>query len=735
VSEEAAAEPVAEEAAAEPVAEVTAKPVTEEAAIEPVLEDAAAEPVAEETAGPGPEEASAEPVVEEAAAEPAAEEASPEPVAEETAEPVAEEAASEPAGEEAAAEPVAEEASTEPAAEEAAAEPVAEEASTEPAAEEAAAEPVAEEASAEPVVEEAAAEPAPVETAEPVAEEVTAEPVAQDAAAESVTEEPSAEPVVEETAASEEAAAPEQEPTVEAAAPPAATEDAVDGEGEDADFDVAAAALQNGDYAQAWPVFHRLRESSPSEVTYLVGEIAALTGLERYTEAYTLGRGLRPEELEESAEVYRDSFETVLMSLAENAESMLARKSYLIELIELIDDPERVMPLLDEVEEIPLRSPREGQLSLLQARHRIGQDDVTGYLIDAFSGLSDEPEIFDLLQQNLDRYPELTSLKDFMERLLGAPRDEALEAEAAAKELVIGSEELEELLEEVDPGEEALVQVFLEHLLPRTGVKVELPSEAFEELLQESEPAAFVGALRQALRSVDYTVFFDEIEVLSYDGEEHFLLRSSPEPNPTLLFGAAVDDVPPEELRFLVLRELFSMYRRHSHLNHLAAQLDDKLRLTFVKTTLEIHKEAEIQIPEELLEQVEQLESLAEDGGQSPEFRAGLESVLTAIYQATESDSFPELADFLYDGQLHKKWLDPLADAFAAKQTGVVVASFAIARDTMDPEDFEALEEAGFIWLYNPENLERFRELRQRLQRLWVMPFKALVSDAEGEEE
>ena len=594
---------------------------------------------------------------------------------------------------------------------------------------------------------EADEEPAATETSieEPPAEEAVPEVAAEEPAEEAAPEQPEPEAVAaaEETEAQPEAiveasveaeaeevaeASPEAETPAEE--PVTAEAGSEESDPEEADFDSAAAALQNGDFAKAFPVFHRLRSESPTERTYLVGEIAALAGLERFSEAYALGKGLDVASLEDSADVYRESFESVLVGLAEAAESLAERKLYLFELAEFVEDPERQLALLDEIEEIPLRTPREGELSLLQAQQRVGHDDVTEFLIEAMGGLADKPELFDLLHQNLERYPELAPLSEYFDGLLAASRDEALEAENAAKELITTGEGVEELLEEDDPSEE-LVKVFLEHMLPRTGLKMELPSEEFEDLLNESEPAAFVGALRQALRSVDYTLFFDEIEVLSYDGEDHFLLRSSPDPKATLLFGSDVDDVPPEELRFLVLRELFSMVRRHSHLAHLAAQLDDKLRFTFVKTCLEIHKEAEFQIPEALLAQLEELEGQATEGGQGPEFRTRLENALYAVYQATESDAFLELGDFLFDGQLHKKWLDPLADAFAAKQTGLTVASFAIARDTMEPEDFESLEESGFRWLYEGDNLKKYRSLRFRLQRLWAMPFKALVSDGE----
>jgi hypothetical protein len=765
---EVAPEPLAEaasEVAAEPAVETAPEAVAEaEAVVEPASE-VAAEPAAE-TAPEAVAQAEAAAGAETAEVAPGSiAEAAPEPIAEAAPEPIAE-AASEPIAE-AASEPITE-AAPEPEAEESqrlgeSAPAPAQQPGPELAVEEAAARPL-EQAAPSPVTVDPETLPAPQAAAEqpsqeealPDSEVVTEEdlpvvaapsPEAEqapvyDSIDEALAQPPEEEPSVEGAASGEEvvpvpaevpSAAEQAAPESEAATPAGSA--GQEPANEDADFDAAAAALQNGDFVRAFPTFHALRQSSPQEPTYLVGEIAALTGLERFEEAYALGKGVDVSSLDDSADVFRESFESALVGLAEQAESMLVRKGYLIELANFVEDPERVMAYLDEAEEIALRTSREGDLSLLQARHRIGHDDVTEYLIEALNSLSDEPEIFTLLRQNLERYPELAPLSQFLERMLDSSRDDALEAETGAKELISTGESLEELLEEVDPGEEALVQVFLEHLLPRTGVKVDLPSESFEDLLQESEPAAFVGALRQALRSVDYTLFFDEIEVLAYDGDEHFLLRSSPEPKATLLFGPDVDDVPPEELRFLVLRELFSMYRRHSHLAHLAAQLDDALRYTFVKTCLEIHKEAEFQIPEALLAELGELESLAQEGGQDPEFKAKLEAGLGAIYQATESDSFLELADFLYDGQLHKKWLDPLADGFAAKQTGLVVASFAIARDALDPEDFEALEESGFQWLYQPENVERFRDLRLRLQRLWAMPFKALVADAEGEEE
>ena len=45
--------------------------------------------------------------------------------------------------------------------------------------------------------------------------------------------------------------------------------------------------------------------------------------------------------------------------------------------------------------------------------------------------------------------------------------------------------------------------------------------------------------------------------------------------------------------------------------------------------------------------------------------------------------------------------------------------------------EFEELEESGFAWLYSEDNLEKYSELRLRLQRLWSSPLKALISEPE----
>jgi hypothetical protein len=743
--------PKAETAPEEPEAEAAPKPEESNKELEPTVEEPpadASEAPSEENAKPEstdlaeaakndeltvqepvetPDETSVEPEVSEVptAESPAVEESTPEE--EPSTEAEEPEASSEP-------EPTSEKESAsqqEPNADESSAEPEEVPQGSAPSAEESPSEATTEsEATStgaakeeEPEIAPEVVPEKPAETAETEGAETSVEPesAAEDEKSDADAEEP-------------EAASLEADENLDASEPKDPPAESAEPEpvGEvKADFELAATYLEEGRHAEALPIFELLKKDDPEEPTHQIGQLACLAGLSRFKEAFELGKSLEGTDLGESQDVYVESMESALLGLANSAESELVKKEYLLELLLRARPDDQIGLYLDEADEIPMRISREGELSLLQANHRVSQDDVTEYLIDVLHSLHDRPTVFALLKTNLERYPELQPLSEFMQSLLDSPRAEALESESNVRDLLGQGESVEDLLDETDPGEEAVVQVFLEHMLPRSGVECDIPSEEFEELMLDAEPAAFVGSLRQALRSVDYTVFFEEIEVLSYDGDEHFLLRSSPEPKPTLLFGEDLDDVPPEELRFLVLRELFSMYRRHSQLKHISAGLDDQKRVELVRACIDIFSEFESKVPKETYQELENLKVEAQAEGQDSDFRTRLEAFLREVYLATESDSFLELGDFLYNQQLNRKWLDPIADNFGAKQTGMVVASYAICRDILEAEEFEELEESGFGWLYSEANLEKHADLRLRLQRLWSSPLKALISEPE----
>ncbi|MCA9793984.1 MAG: hypothetical protein KC910_19385, partial [Candidatus Eremiobacteraeota bacterium] len=572
-------------------------------------------------------------------------------------------------------------------------------------------EPAAEESEAEEVVE------------EPVAEESTDE---EADAQEAVAEEPVAEEVVAEEPAVEEPAA---EPEVaEAVAEGAATGAAVG----EATFESAVAALHASQFEQAGEQFEALLSAGAGPEAS-VGLMSARIGAGRVEDALALGLSLRGLDLGEAEDQFRSAWEATLTAKLKSPDSDLQRKRLLLALAELKLPGEAGLEALDEAEQIPVRLDEDGLLSYYQVVSRVENEDVTAYLLDYMHSLGDKPELFEHLSKNFARYPEIAKVAEAVVALAGQSRTGAQEAEEAAGELLAPQYATREMAEEIgDPGEEAMVEVFLDHLIPRAGLELPVPSDEFEEFLHDSEPAAFVGSLRQALRNIDYTVFFEEIEVLSYSGEADFLVECCPEPTPTLLFHSKVENVPPEELRFLVFRRLVQMYRRHAYLEHMARALDDSARCKLVKACIEIHQESEYEISEMLVGRLEEIAAQAGEGD-SPEVRGQLDALLDKLYADTGSDSFIELGDFLYDNQLAKKWLDPLADQFAASVVGLTTASYATARDMVDDELFAELEAKGLGLLWQEERREEFDELRLRLQRLWLGPLKAASYELEEE--
>ncbi|MGE0491138.1 MAG: hypothetical protein AB7S38_18160 [Vulcanimicrobiota bacterium] len=575
---------------------------------------------------------------------------------------------------------------------------------------------VEEDVSEEPVVEEPVVE-------EPVVEEpVVEEPVVE----EPVVEEPVVEEPVAEEPAAEEA---ESEPEVAEAVAEGAATGAATGE---VTFESAVALLHEGQFDQAAAQFETLRSGDGgNEVS--VGLMSAQIGAGRVDDAVELGLNLRGQDLGEAEEQFRSVWETTLTTKLKNPDSDLQRKRLLLALAELKLPAEAGLEALDEAEQIPVRLDEDGLLSYYQVVSRVDNEDVTAYLLDYMHSLGDKPELFEHLSKNFSRYPEIAKVAEAVVALAGQSRTGAQEAEEAAGELLAPQYATREMAEEIgDPGEEAMVEVFLDHLIPRAGLELPVPSDEFEEFLHDSEPAAFVGSLRQALRNIDYTVFFEEIEVLSYAGEADFLVESCPEPTPTLLFHSKVENVPPEELRFLVFRRLVQMYRRHAYLEHMARALDDAARCKLVKACIEIHQESEYEISPMLVSRLAEISAQAGEGD-DPEVRGQLDALLDKLYADTGSDSFIELGDFLYDNQLAKKWLDPLADQFAASVVGLTTASYATARDMVDDELFSELEAKGLGLLWQDENREQYEELRLRLQRLWLGPLKAASYELEEE--
>ncbi|MBI3927118.1 MAG: hypothetical protein HY319_16395 [Armatimonadetes bacterium] len=510
----------------------------------------------------------------------------------------------------------------------------------------------------------------------------------------------------------------EEEP--EEAAPPAPATEPQRAPAPPADVSLenAGALLEEGEYEEAEAQFRALLRDEPESPEYQFGMMRACVGVQQWEEAHRLGLELAKRQHEWDEET-REQVNLIrleaIQAKIQNPRSEVEVKELLLEVAEMkLPSPEAV-EYLDEAEKIPVRIEGEGRLSFHRVALQADVADVSAYLLDYMHQLGDRPDLFG----HIEKVYAQTEFAPMAGAVLALARLPRSQAEARVATLLGPNPATKAMVEAIgDAGEEALVEVFLDHLIPRAGVELPLPSRRFQRRLQQAEPAAFVGSLRQALRHVNYTIFFDQIEVLSYAGTDSFLVDAAPVPTPTLLFHKSVEEVPPEELRFLVFRRLVQIFRRHLHLYHLAEAFDDTTRDRLIQACVQMHLDSEYEISEVLMYEVEQITRAAAH-------RPAVESLLWKLYEHTGSDNFLDLADFMYEDRLMKKWLDPLADHFAAQVVGLAPASYATAREHLRSDPLYArIEAEGFQVLYAPEAMDRHSDLRLRLQRLWMGSLK-----------
>jgi len=409
-----------------------------------------------------------------------------------------------------------------------------------------------------------------------------------------------------------------------------------------------------------------------------------------------------PEE-EEEAPAADGDLEARLEAAANPAE----RKTILIEAALAQGD----VDLLLKADDVDAITDRDGVLALELARRLSEQTDITDYVLD-YMGTQTHTGLFDDLARCGQKNSALAPVVDALVTLAKSPRSQAVTVEGRAG-LAARSASRDLIAQIGDADEEELVETILDTWLPKSGLKLPLPSESFARRRESSAPAAFVGTLRQALRNVDYTMFdFHQLEVLSYDGEEDFLVDAAAEPNLTLLFHKKVDELPPEELRFLVFRRLVQMYRRYTTLAQLAESLDDQARTLLVKTAV---REGVEELPEELLEEAEDLPEEAD--------RATLESLLQRLYGVSNDERYLHLRDYLYDNRLLERRLDPVADHFATRVVGLTTASYATVREGAGAEMAAKLEGSGLRALFENDDPE-LTPVKLRLQRLWLGPLE-----------
>lgn len=374
--------------------------------------------------------------------------------------------------------------------------------------------------------------------------------------------------------------------------------------------------------------------------------------------------------------------------------------------------PSLALEMLDQALEVEVWVENEARANLAVARLKANQQDIVPYLNEALGGI-ELGDLFPLLSA-----AESTASGTVAERLglfyqFGTtPRAEMVKQEGAVG---LGKRSLNrDFVSQIgNEDEEEVVNFLRDNLIPKAGLQLPVPSKRFEERLESTGPAAFVGTLRQALRAVDYTLFeFPELRVLTYDGPEHFLVDASAEPDLTLVFHRDIEGMPPEELCFLVFRHLVRMYRGHSQLAHQSSALDNAQRLQLAKAAVELYLE-EGSAPHATL--MDRLQALQAD---QTDFEAECRSLMLHWYQATNWAGFLYTREFAFQDEVFRKRLDPVADHAAARLVGITAATYGSLREELlsQPQLLEEVQE-GLNELF--EHTPGISSTRLRIQRMW----------------
>lgn len=370
--------------------------------------------------------------------------------------------------------------------------------------------------------------------------------------------------------------------------------------------------------------------------------------------------------------------------------------------------------MLEQALEVEVYVENESEANLALLRLKPGRESSLDFLYEALTGV-EIGDLFSILAQAQEGASgPLKGRLELFEKFANHSRADLVAAEAAQG---LGKRALNrEFVSQLGNDEEEELVAFLrDTLIERSGLKLPVPSERFEGRLESTGPAAFVGTLRQALRAVDYTLFdFADLKVLTYDGEDTFLVDASAEPELTLVFHRDIEGMPPEELCFLVFRHLVRMYRGHDQLEHQSLALDASARLQLTRTVVELYLE-EAALPHSALGQ--RLEELSVE---SAAFEADCKELLLHLYQATGWEYFLYTREFLFDQVMFRKRLNPVADHMAARLVGATAATFACLREELlgNPDWMELCEE-GLEGVFAELSEPALSPARLRVQRLW----------------
>lgn len=473
-------------------------------------------------------------------------------------------------------------------------------------------------------------------------------------------------------------------------------------------------------FEQSLDLFVALHAEHPNCLEVQMGMFYNYVGFDCYMEAYEFGLRLMPVLLAGDG---RDRFvmamSSVLKMRLEQTRNLAEKKAWLLQLAELhLDKPQMALKYLRQAQRMPDEIPGDGRISFYLTRLLADtREERMPYLHTYMSRVADSREVFRHIHE-IHSVPKHRPTHPAMQLVLAlgsSPRAEAQALQDQTPNLRVPLEA--GLLEQSGTvSERALLELMLDKLVPATKLSLDFPSPRQEERIGKSKgaapswkPAGLAEDLRKALFGPKGTV-----NVLRYEGPEDFLTDLSPVGDEwTLLLHQRAEELPDDDLKFYILRRYFQAQRRHLQLYRIQESLNDESRRALLRKILDGGPDISHSLQREA-------DKLLDQGA---EITVGQwRTLLDRLYTHARHEDFRLLFRLFTEDYPFAERLSAAADQFAARVVGLATACYALTRE-LAPDALARVEKGGLQVLYEPP-LKTHRELRLRVQRLWLAALK-----------
>lgn len=475
-------------------------------------------------------------------------------------------------------------------------------------------------------------------------------------------------------------------------------------------------------YEESLDLFIELHTQAPDCLEVQTGLFYNYVGFSCWMEAYDAGKRVMPTLLrQDDSGRFARAMTRVLKERLEQTRDLAEKKAWLLELAELhLDKPQQALKYLRQAHRIPDEIDGEGRMNFYLTRLlEDTKEERLPYLHGYMGRVADSPEVFRHIEDVYASH-KLRDKRPVANTVLALGRQGREAAEAAEKNAPSLQPQTMEpgLVEQsANSRETAVLDLFLDRLIPAAKLSLEFPSPAFAEIHQWSEEAAHDWRPATATREVNGAIFeFPSLEVRRYDGDTRFLVWATPEPHPCLIFHGEVEALGEEEQRFLALRQLYQIRRRHFHLYRAGEGLGDGGRRAMLEACHDVVVASGGAVTGALRAQMDRVSRQAGEVSLQE-----WQTLLERLYSHTRAEEFRLLSRFFCEKRPFQEWLETSADRFAARAVGLTTSSYAIAHEELAGDGlYQQSVDQGMLVYYQEGDLKAHRHLRQRLQRLWL---------------